>query len=164
MKTWTTEMWMAALPEEILELLTEPNAIARWAPIPFELLEFDGRHLQTGSHARVRGGLAGRQLEFDVEVREATDGRMSLVATGPVSIDAEYVLRAADGGSAVRASVSVCGSGLLGRVLARAIEALLAGGALRASFARIGAELEPALAAIDCRSRTNVTSISAVGA
>ena len=37
MKTWTTETWLAGAPEEVLELLTEPDAIARWAPIPFEL-------------------------------------------------------------------------------------------------------------------------------
>jgi hypothetical protein len=135
------------MPEEILDLLTEPDSIARWAPIPFELVEFDGDRLRSGSHARVRGGLAGRQLEFDVDVLEAEDGRLSLVATGPVSIDAEYELRPAGAGSAIRASVSVTSRGMLGGILARGVEALLAGGALRHSVARIGRELEPALAA-----------------
>jgi uncharacterized protein YndB with AHSA1/START domain len=36
MRTWTTETWVAGAPEHVLELLTEPDAIARWAPIPFE--------------------------------------------------------------------------------------------------------------------------------
>lgn len=146
MTTWTEEMWVAGMPDEILELLTEPDAIARWAPISFEVLELDDERLQAGSRARVRGGIAGRSVEFDVEIHEADDGRLSLLATGPVSIDAEYSLRPADGGSVVTASVSVSGRGLVGTVLAHATDALLAAGALRASVARIGAELEPALA------------------
>jgi len=146
MKTWTTETWLAGAPEEVLELLTEPDAIARWAPIPFELLDLDGARLQQGTRARVSGALAGRRLEFDVEIREADEERLSLVANGLVSIGAEYLLAPADGGSDVRASVSVSGHGLLGGTLARAFEAVLASGALRASVARIGRELEPALA------------------
>jgi Polyketide cyclase / dehydrase and lipid transport len=142
MKTWTTEMWLAGMPDEILELLTEPDAIARWAPLAFELVSSDGERLRAGSHARVRGGLAGRQVEFDVEIYEADDGRLSLVATGPVSIDAEYVLRAAGSGSEVRASVSVHGRGLLGGLLARTLDTLLAAGALHASVARLGEELQ----------------------
>ena len=144
MKTWTTETWLAGAPEEVLELLTEPDAIARWAPIPFELLDLDGARLQQGTRARVSGALAGRRLEFDVEIHKADERRLSLVAHGPVSIGAEYVLAPADGGSDVRASVSVSGHGLLGGTLARAFEAVLASGALRASVTRIGRELEPA--------------------
>jgi len=146
MKTWTTETWLAGAPEEVLELLTEPDAIARWAPIPFELLDLDGARLQQGTRARVSGALAGRRLEFDVEIHEADEERLSLVANGLVSIGAEYLLAPADGGSDVRASVSVSGHGLLGGTLARAFEAVLASGALRASVTRIGRELEPALA------------------
>ena len=144
MKTWTTETWLAGAPEEVLELLTEPDAIARWAPIPFELLALDGERLVAGTRARVSGALAGRRLEFDVEIREADEERLSLVANGLVSIGAEYLLAPADGGSDVRASVSVSGHGLLGGTLARAFEAVLASGALRASVTRIGRELEPA--------------------
>ena len=142
MKTWTTETWLAGAPEEVLELLTEPDAIARWAPIPFELLDLDGARLQPGTRARVSGALAGRRLEFEVEIHEADEERLSLVAKGSVSIGAEYRLAPADGGSDVRASVS--GRGLLGGTFARAFEAVLAAGALRASVARIGRELEPA--------------------
>jgi hypothetical protein len=77
----------------------------------------------------------------DVEIRN-TNGLMSLVATGPLSIDAEYVLRLADGGSQVRASVSVRGRGLLGGILARGVDTPLAAGALNASVARLGRELQ----------------------
>ncbi len=146
MKTWTTQTWVAGSPAQVLELLTEPGAIARWAPIPFEVLDLDGARLKAGSRARVSGALAGRRLEFDVEIQEAREERLSLVASGPVSIGAEYELASADGGSDVRASVSVKGSGLLGGVLARAVEAVLAAGALRASIARLGREFQPALA------------------
>jgi len=147
MKTYTTQTTVAGLPDEVLSLLTEPDAIARWAPIPFEVTDLDTDRLVAGSHARVRGGLAGRNLEFDVEVFEADDGRLSLVASGPISIDVEYVVTPADSGSEVTASVSVSGSGLMGRVLASATDALLAAGALNPAVSRIGRELEPALAA-----------------
>jgi hypothetical protein len=146
MNTWNTKTWVAGAPEHVLELLTEPDAIARWAPIPFELLDLDGERLIRGTRARVSGALAGRTMEFDVEIHEADEERLSLVAHGLVSIAAEYLLAPADGGSDVRASVSVSGRGLLGGILARAFEAVLAAGALRASVARIGPELEPALA------------------
>jgi hypothetical protein len=147
MRTWTTQTTVAGLPDEVLALLTEPEAIARWTPVPFELLDLDTDRLLTGSRARVLGRLAGRTLEFDVEVLAADEERLALVASGPISIDVEYVLRRAARGSEVRASVSVRGSGLIGRVLARATDALLAAGALNTAVGRIGRELEPALAA-----------------
>jgi Polyketide cyclase / dehydrase and lipid transport len=153
MRTWTTQTWVAGAPEQVLELLTEPEAIARWAPIPFEVLHLDGSRLETGTRARVSGALAGRRMEFDVEIHEADEQGLSLVANGPISIDAEYELAPAGAGSDVRVSVSVSGRGLLGGVLAHAFESVLAAGALRASVARIGNELEsglrlePALAA-----------------
>lgn len=147
MSTWTTEMWLAGMPEEILQLLTEPDAIARWAPIPFEVLELDTQRLQPGTRGRVAGYLAGRALEFNVEILAADDGVLSLVARGPVSIVASYRLRPAGAGSSVQASVSVSGHGVVGRVLARAVDGMLAAGALRTSVARMGQALEPALAA-----------------
>lgn len=145
MRTWTTEMWLAGMPEEILDVLTDPAAIARWAPLEFRVLELDGERLESGSHARVCGGLAGRQLEFNVDVREAHARRVSLAASGPILIDAEYLLRPARGGSSVRASVSVSGCGVIGRTLAKATEALLVAGVLRASVARMGREVEPTM-------------------
>ena len=144
MRTYTAETWLHGMPEEVLELLTEPDAITRWAPIAFEVLDLDTDRLRAGTRARVRGALAGRQVEFDVQVHQAHLGRLSLVATGPISIDADYRLRPAGGGSAMRASVSVAGRGLIGGLLARAAEALLAAGALTASMSRIRRELEPA--------------------
>jgi hypothetical protein len=59
MKTWTTETWLAGAPEQVLELLSEPDAIARWAPIAFEVLDLDRERLVAGTRARVSGALAG---------------------------------------------------------------------------------------------------------
>lgn len=123
-----------------------PDAIARWAPIEFEVLDFDGRRLFSGDHVRVHGSLAGRCLEFEVDVAEAEGGRLVLSATGLIRLDVEYLATALDDGSEVRASVAVSGRGLIGRVLAQATDALLAAGALSAAVARIARELEPALA------------------
>lgn len=123
-------------------MLTEPEAIARWAPVGFDVLELDGERLEAGTRARVGGALAGRRLEFTVHIREAHERCLSLVANGPVSIDAQYRLLPAAGGSNVRASVSVSGAGLLGKTLARTLEGLLAAGVLRSSMARIGRELD----------------------
>ena len=77
---------------------------------------------------------------------EASGDRLALVADGPISIDVQYVVRPVPEGSDVRASVSVEGRGLFGRVLASATEALLAAGALRSSLERLGRQL-PAVAA-----------------
>jgi hypothetical protein len=146
MKTWTTETWMAGPPAKVLHLLTEPDAIARWAPIPFEVLDLDGARFESGTRARVRAVLAGRRMEFDVEIHEADEEGVSLLATGPVSIGAVTQLAPVDGGSDFRTSVSVRGRGLMGGVAARVVESVLAAGILRASVARIGRELEPVLA------------------
>jgi hypothetical protein len=147
MRTWTSETWLADPPEEVLDLLTEPDAIARWAPIDFEVLDHQGERLRTGTRARVCGVLAGRRLELDVDVLDAEDGRLALVANGPISIDVEYIVRPSDRGSQLHASISVAGRGLMGRVLAQATDVVLAAGALDVAVGRIGRELEPALAA-----------------
>jgi len=148
MATWTAETSVAGLPDEVLELLTQPEAIARWAPIGFDVIDFEGDRLSAGDYVRVRGALAGRSLEFDVDVSEADDGRLVLRATGPIRLDVEYLAVANAAGSDLRASVAVSGRGLMGRVLAQATDALLAAGALSTAVGRLARELEaePALA------------------
>jgi hypothetical protein len=126
--------------------LTEPSAIARWSPVPFEVVALEGARLQSGSRARVAGRIAGRSVEFDVDVLRASDERLDLIAEGPISIDVQYRLRPAGTESEIAASVSVEGRGLFGRVLAKATETLLAAGALRMSLDRLANELQPALA------------------
>jgi hypothetical protein len=136
-RTWTAEAWLDGMPDEVLARLTEPESIASWSPVPYEVLELEGRRLETGSRAQVRGALGGRPVEFTVDIHQAHGGRLALLASGPVLITAEYLLRAARGGTALRASVSVTGRGPLGTLGARAVECLLAAGALRASVNRL---------------------------
>jgi hypothetical protein len=134
-------------PTDVLEFLTEPEAIARWSPVPFKVVALDGARLESGSHARVAGLLAGRSVEFDVDVLRASDERFELVAEGPICIDVKYHVRPFGVSSEIEASIGVEGRGLFGRMLAKATEALLAGGALRMALERLGRELQPALAA-----------------
>jgi hypothetical protein len=146
MATWTAQTRVAGLPDDVLALLTEPEAIARWAPISFDVVDFDGDRLRAGDRVRVRGALAGHSLEFDVGVAEADGGCLTLTATGPITLDVEYIAVATEDGSDVRATVAVSGRGLIGRVLAQATDAMLAAGALSSAVGRIAREFEPALA------------------
>jgi hypothetical protein len=146
MATWKAHTRVDVDPDQVLALLTEPDAIARWAPIEFELMDFEGERLLAGDHVRVHGALAGRSLEFEVVVTEADDDHLLLTATGPIRLDVEYRAVALDYGSEVRASIAVSGRGLIGRLLAQATDALLAAGALTSAVGRIARELEPALA------------------
>lgn len=147
MCSWQSNATIPGSPTDILELLTEPEAIARWAPVPFEVVALDGARLESGTRARVVGRLAGRSVAFDVDVLSASHERLELVAQGPISLDVRYRLRPAGTWSEIEATVAVEGRGLLGRVLAKATETLLASGALRMSLERLARELQPALAA-----------------
>ena len=136
MRTWTEQRHVAADPEAVLDMLTDPDACRRWSPVPFDL---DGAHagrLAAGSQMRVSGSLAGKQ----VHVHEADAGRLALSAHGPVAFDVAYEARAARGGSDVRASVSVrSAGGLFGRMAESATAALLKAGALGVAVDRIAA-------------------------
>jgi len=140
MKEWTAITIVQAEPEAVLDVLTDPEAARRWAPIDFEVDGVRGR-LKEGSRAYVSGRLAGREVGFEVEVHEAVDGRLYLSADGPVGFDVRYDLAPAPEGSEVRASVAVRpNKGIIGRLMAEATNALLAGGALQKAIARIGLE------------------------
>ncbi|MGZ4275399.1 MAG: SRPBCC family protein [Solirubrobacteraceae bacterium] len=141
MRTWTATALVDARPAAVLDILTDPDACARWAPVPFDVDEFGAPRLRSGSRARVSGRLAGRRVGFDVEVHEADDRALSLSAHGPVGFDVRYDLAASHRGSEVRASVAVRnGKGLAGRLLAEATNALLAAGALDIAVGRIARE------------------------
>jgi hypothetical protein len=147
MSTWTTQTICNGTPEDVLDLLTEPGAIARWSPVPFSLVDEDRDRLCAGDRVRVRGELAGRGLEFQVNVAKAGDGHLALTATGPIRIDVDYRVIGDARGSSLRARIGVAGSGLFGRLLAGATDTLLAAGALRVAVDRIAEELEPAVLA-----------------
>ena len=142
MRTWTATTTAAAHPEAVLDVLTDPGAAARWAPLPFDVEDLDGDRLQAGGRARISGRLAGRRVGFDLEVHEAGEQGLALSASGPVGFDVDYRLaRATCGGSEVHASVSVRpGRGITGRLMAEATGALLSAGALQAALSRVARE------------------------
>src|SRR5207248_2711755 len=93
--------------------------------------------------ARVVGRLAGFGVGFDVEILEANCERLSLLARGPVELDVQYRVEPADYGSSVQAEVSVrSAGGTSGRLVARAVNTLLAAGVLDRALARTCAEAE----------------------
>ncbi len=138
MSTWTAHATTDAPPAAVLAALTDPDAVARWSPVPFEVEDAGGR-LRTGTHTRVSGRLAGVRVGFDVQVHHADERRLMLSASGPVAMDVAYDVDAgADGCTNVRASVSVQkGRGLLGTVMAEATTGFLRAGALSAAVDRI---------------------------
>jgi hypothetical protein len=141
MRTWTATTNVEAPPDAVLEVLTDPGACARWAPIDFELSDLDSERLATGSRARVSGRLAGVSVDFDVDVLAADREGLELRAAGPVALDVRYDLLPDDRGSEVRASIGVLpGRGVRGVVFAEAMSAVLRAGALHAALGRIGRE------------------------
>ena len=139
MRIWTATATAAAQPSAILRVLTDPDAAARWAPVPFDTE--DGRRLAAGRTARVSGRLAGRRVGFDVHVHAADVNGLALTATGPVDLDVDDRLAPTDAGSEVYASISVRPNrGLTGRLLAEATGALLNAGALNQTLARLTRE------------------------
>ncbi|HEX3318853.1 MAG TPA: SRPBCC family protein [Solirubrobacteraceae bacterium] len=130
MGTWITQTTVDGAPDEVLAVLTDPEACTRWSPIAFEVDDLDGR-LAGGTHTRVAGRLAGREIGFNLEVLEAGEDRFALKARGPIEIDVDYRVRPLDDRSHVEARVEVRPrGGLAGRLLSRATDALLAGGML----------------------------------
>ena len=149
MARYTTRTTADASPEQVLQVLTDPEAIRDWSPIPFEVEELDGLRLAAGSQARVSGSLAGVRVGFDVEVHAADEDGLELTAEGPIAIDVSYELARRADGSEVTASVAVRGGGgISGRLLSRATSALLSAGALDGAAGRIAraAETQPAMA------------------
>lgn len=142
MRTWTATTTVEARPEVVLDVLTDPDACARWAPLAFEVSDLRERRLRTGSRARVTGRLAGRTVGFTVDVHEAAPARLALSADGPVGFDVAYDVEPVAGGSEVRASIALRPKdGLVGRVMASATTALLSAGALDAAVSRIAQEV-----------------------
>ena len=134
----------------MLEILTDPEAIRDWSPVPFEVDDLDGARLVAGCTARVKGRLGGISVGFDVAVTAADSDHLELAADGPIGLDVRYDLAADGAGSRIDAQVSVRkGRGFTGRMVAKATEALLAAGALDGAAGRIAraAETQPALVA-----------------
>ena len=148
MRTWTAQALTGAPPEDVLVALTDPDAVARWSPVPFDIEDDGVRRLRAGTRTRVSGRLAGVRVGFDVEVERADERRLRLTASGPVSMDVEYDVEAAGSATEVRASVSVRpGRGLLSTVMAEATAGLLHAGALNTALDRLARSFDCAATA-----------------
>jgi hypothetical protein len=140
---WNTHTIVAAEPSDVIDVLTCVEMIQGWSPVDFELDDLAERRLNTGTHARVIGRLAGFGVAFDVQVLEATHERLALLANGPVELDVDYRVEPTDLGTSVQAEVSVkSAGGTTGRLIARAVNTLLAAGCLDRALSRIGSEAE----------------------
>jgi hypothetical protein len=149
MAQWTTRTQTNASPEQVLEVLTDPDAIRLWSPIDFEVEDLNGARLSAGDVTRVTGRVAGFSVGFDVEIHAAGADGIELSAQGPIGIDVRYELKPSDGGSEVTATIGLRGGGgITGRVISKATAALLSAGALDGAARSIAraAEETPALA------------------
>jgi hypothetical protein len=149
MAQWTTRTQANASPEQVLEVLTDPDAIRLWSPIDFEVEDLNGPRLSAGDVTRVTGRVAGFSVGFDVEIHAAGADGIELSAQGPIGIDVRYELQPSDGGSEVTATIGLRGGGgITGRVISKATAALLSAGALDGAARSIAraAERTPALA------------------
>jgi uncharacterized protein YndB with AHSA1/START domain len=141
MRTFTATTTMDAPPVAVLDVLTDPGACARWAPVDFRLDGCDGDRLAAGDRRRVRGRLAGVEVAFTVEVLEADEERLALRASGPLGMDVAYDVAPCAGGSRVFTAIAVRPErGLRALVLAESACAVLRAGALPAALDRIGRE------------------------
>lgn len=143
MSTWTSQATVDGTPEDVLAVLSEPDSCTRWSPIDFELEDLVGDRLQTGSHARVAGRVAGLSVAFEIDVEQAGDGRLALTARGPITLGVEYeAYPAVAGGTDLWATVTVSAPrSFTGRLAAAGTEALLRGGALALAVRRIATEV-----------------------
>jgi hypothetical protein len=140
---WTANTAIGAGPQQVMDVLTRPCSIAAWAPVPFEVEGLKSDRLETGSRARVAGKLAGKELEFDVQVHRVSEDELRLTASGPfVDLDVAYDVRTLDEWAQVSATIDVKGKGVLGRFVAKAVEGLLAGGALDHALNRLTQTVE----------------------
>ena len=141
MSTWTTHAWSHGRPDDVLRVLTDPAAAARWAPVNFEL---DGsERLVEGRTAVVRGQVAGWPVAFELDVHRARADVLELTAEGPVVLDVLYRVEEQREGSPIEARVSVLPRpGLLNGLVARCADTLFAGGALKMAVAAIAAEAD----------------------
>jgi len=87
-----------APPQDVLRALTDPEVLAHWSPLPFEVQDLEGGRLRPGASASVCGQLAGVRALFRVHVTKADDEGLELTAHGPVDLDVSYCFHAAPPG------------------------------------------------------------------
>src|SRR5437660_1745304 len=79
-KMWAARADVQAHVRDVLDALTDPELIAHWAPVSFNVAGLAGGRLAAGSRERVSGTIAGISATFDVEVFRADTQRLELSA------------------------------------------------------------------------------------
>jgi hypothetical protein len=143
---WTARADLRADANQVLLALTDPELIAQWAPVAFNVAGLAGGRLSAGSRERVTGTIAGVRATFDVQVARADRQQLELSAHGPVSFEVLYSFREHASGVRVEARVSLGREGgLATQILRAAVRALLNAGALAGALRRLEGSLCPAL-------------------
>jgi hypothetical protein len=135
---WSARANLDADATDVLEALTDPEMIAAWAPVSFDVEGAAGQPLRAGSRERVSGSIAGIGATFEVEVARADSERLELSARGPVSLDVRYTFcqRGSQVTVVARVAVSHRG-GMTAQLLRPAVNALLRAGALERALERL---------------------------
>ena len=107
MAQFTTHTTANATPEQVLQVLTDPDEIRGWSPVPFEVEDLDGRRLAAGSQARVSGNLAGVPRRLRRRGARRRRRRPRADRRGPDRVRRPLRPRAARRGSEVTASVAL---------------------------------------------------------
>jgi carbon monoxide dehydrogenase subunit G len=142
-RTWHSSTTVNAAPEQVIDVLTDPEACARWSPIPFSLETDRGGRLRAGTVTPVSGRLLGARVRFQLHTLAADPARLRLHAEGPIDIDVDYRLTRNRSGCRLDARIRVpAPRARSGRLLAHATGMLLAGGALGHAVDRIAQEAE----------------------
>jgi hypothetical protein len=145
---WTASIDLRSGPDDVLRALTDPAAIAQWAPVTFDVDGLAGSRLRAGSRERVTGSIAGIRTTFEVDVQSADREGLELVARGPVSLDVTYRFEEHLAGVRVDALVGIQGQrGLTAKLLRAAVGALLNAGILGSALRRLETSLSAPLGA-----------------
>ena len=122
MRTWTATTTVDAPPEAVLDVLTDPGACVRWAPVDFEVSDLNAKRLAAGlppareRSARRRGGglrrrgPRGRRRTASQLARPDRSRSTSATTSSPPTAAAR----------SGRPSASRPGRGFRGRILAEA--------------------------------------------
>ena len=133
---------IAATPQRVLDVLSDPRAIKRWFPLPCEF-DDDVDRLRAGGSYKTHGRLAGRSLHAELQVLKGDERHIAVRLSGPVVLDLSAELAAEGVGTRAKIVASVhSGGGLSGKLLTPAASALLRGGALEHTVAAIRTEAE----------------------
>lgn len=145
---FTASERIAASPERVIDVLSDPQAVKRWFPLPCEF-DDDVDRLRAGGSYRTHGRLAGRLLHAELTVLEADGRHIAVRLSGPVVLDLSAELAPEGSGTQARIVASVhSGGGLSGKLLTPAAAGLLRAGALGHTVAAIRSEAEAGAEAV----------------